>query len=120
MYQKMLSMEQPYYISSAEKIGSFEKHRHPEIEFSYCLSGSYPVIVNDKTHTLKSGELLIIGSMVAHEFPVNDCETSRALVIEVGPMLLSEYFDILVRITANNPILKVDKENHQELHNLFK
>ena len=119
IYQKMLLGKQPYFINSSERIGSFEKHRHPEIEFCYCFSGSYPITIENTTHILKHGELAIIGSMVAHEFPENNCETCRALVIEVGPVLLAEYFNILVSVTEKNPIIKVDKENNCELFDLF-
>ena len=119
LYQKMLLGEKPYFISFGRRLCSFENHRHPEIEFSYCVSGSYPVMINNKTHILKRGDLAIIGSMVAHEFPKNDGENCNSLVIEAGPVLLTEYFDLLTRITARSPIIKVDEENNRELFDLF-
>ena len=48
LYQKLLSGEKPYHIFIGEKIGGFEKHRHPEIELTYCDSGSYTIIINNK------------------------------------------------------------------------
>ncbi len=120
LYQKLLSGKQPYSIINAKKALAFQKHRHPEIEFSYCVSGSYPIIINNEPCILKEGELSIVGSMVSHEIPKNHPDDCHVLVIEVGPVLLTGYFDMLARITSENPILKVDKNNNKELYNLFK
>lgn len=120
IYQKLLSGKRPYHINNAEKINSFEKHRHPEIELSYCVKGTYPILIDNVPHTLKQGELAIIGSMVAHEIPKNDDDTCRTLVIEIGPVLLSGYFDMLAQATMQNPIFKVDEKNNKELFDIFK
>ncbi len=119
LYQKLLSGEKPYHISIGEKISSFEKHRHPEIELSYCISGSYSIIINNKKFELSEGDLALIGSMTAHEYPENTKDSS-VLVIEVGPVLLSGYFDLLARSTSENPILKINKNNSKELYSLIK
>ena len=119
LYQKLLSGEKPYHIFIGEKIGCFEKHRHPEIELSYCIRGSYSIIVNNKKCELSEGDLAVIGSMTAHEYPENTGDCS-VLVIEVGPVFLSGHFDLLARSTSENPILKIDKNNNKELYSLLK
>ena len=120
IYQKLLSGKRPYHINNAEKINSFAKHRHPEIELNYCVSGTYPIIIDNALYTLNKGDLAIVGSMVAHEIPKNEDETCRTLVIEFGPVLLSGYFDMLAQATMQNPVLKVDEKNNKELYYIFK
>ncbi|MBE7026784.1 MAG: AraC family transcriptional regulator [Ruminococcaceae bacterium] len=120
LYQKMLLGEKPYSISkSCNKIGKFEKHRHPEIEFNYCIEGEYSIVVDNEEKRLKQGDLIIIGSMESHEFPGKNSDDCRNLVFEVGPVFLLEYFNLFVNITAQNPIIKVDENNNQKLFNMF-
>lgn len=120
LYQKLLLGKQPYFINNVEKIRSFEKHRHPEIELSYCISGSYPIIINHELHILKQGELAIIGSMITHEIPESNSKNCCALVIEVGPGLLLEHFDVLACAISESPILKVDENINKDLYSLLK
>ena len=116
----MLLGEQSYYISKKlGKIGRFEKHRHPEIEFNYCVSGEYSIIVDNEEKTLKKGDLIIIGSMEAHEFPGKNSDDCRTLVFEIGPVFLSEHFNLLVNIAMQNPIIKVDEKNNKKLFDMF-
>ena len=69
IYQKLLVGKCPYLVSVGGKIDTFVKHRHPEIELNYCSGGTCPVNVDNKKYVLKSGELMVIGSMIAHEYP---------------------------------------------------
>ena len=118
IYQKLLAGEKPYFICDTGMNKGFEKHRHSEIELSYCISGSYPIIINNEMHILKQGDLAIVGSMVAHELPKCNNKERRALTIEVGPVLLSKYFDMLACATSESPILKSDEKN-KELYDLL-
>lgn len=119
IYQKLLVGKCPYLVSVVGKIETFAKHRHPEIELNYCFGGTCPVIVEGKKYTIKSGELLVIGSMTAHEYPENTDETCRMMVIELGPVLLPGYFEMLVKATSENDVMKVDPNNKSELYTLF-
>lgn len=116
----MLLDQHPYYICNPSGVvGEFEKHRHPEIEFNYCYKGEYSIIIDNEEIVLKQGELLIVSSMEAHEYPGKKSEDCRALVFEVGPIFLTEYFDLLANIASQNPIIKVDEENNKELYDIF-
>lgn len=119
LFQKMLLDEQPYHVSINKRMKSFEKHRHPEIELNYCIEGEYSIIINNEEHIIKQGELIIIGSMEAHEYPEKSRGDCRMLVIEVGPILLSRHFNLLVNIALSNPILKVNSKSNPELHSMF-
>ncbi len=119
LYQKMLLDQQPYHVCITKRMKSFEKHRHPEIELNYCIEGEFAVIINNEERVLRQGDLVIIDSMEAHEYPEKNRTDCRMLVIEVGPILLSRYFDLLVNIATTNPVLKVDEKNNKELYAIF-
>ncbi len=116
LYQNMLIGEMPYRVFIGETY-KFENHKHPEIELSYCVSGSYEIIMNNVTYKINEGELAVIGSMISHEFP-DDGDAVR-LTIEVGPVFLSGYFEALTDVTANNPVLKINTDKHKEIYILI-
>ena len=115
LYQDMLSGDRPYFIGIGG-VGQFENHKHPEIEISYCIEGSYEITVNNVRYVLEKGDMAIIGSMISHEFP--GAADAQGLTIEVGPVLLAEYFEALTEVTVNNPILKINTEKHHEIYSL--
>ncbi len=90
LYQKLIVGRDPYFVN-AEKATAFTEHRHPELELSFCLSGSYGVIVNKKYCRVKSGCLVLIAPMTPHEFPED--EEGKRLTAEVGAGFLGGYFD---------------------------
>lgn len=117
LYQKLLSGEYPYKVR-AGSIDGFQKHRHPEIEIAYCLDGSYDIVINNTCYNLKKGDLAIIGSMVAHEYLPN--EKNYMLVIEVGPVFLSGYFNAFVNTVFEQPVITVHPDKEESLYNLLK
>lgn len=112
IYQKLLTGNKPYYLSGIRRSKSFHLHRHPEIEFFYCLKGRCALLVNKVRYELTAGDLLLIGSMNAHEFAEDQGSLCLTVAMEVGPLFLGEYFDPLAKITAKNPRLSLeDPEN---------
>lgn len=114
LYQKLLMGSKPYRISFAA-MKTFEMHRHPEIEFLYCLEGSCDITINRRTFRLVAGDLIFVGSMLPHE--VLHSENYRMLVLEVGPVLLGEYFQPLAKTSPTEVLLP--RESCPELHALF-
>lgn len=45
LFQNLLMGSKPYHIAIG-RMNGFQMHRHPEIEFLYCLEGSCDVVVN--------------------------------------------------------------------------
>ena len=115
LYQNLLMGSKPYHIAIGG-MNAFELHRHPEIEFLYCLEGSCDIVVNRRACHLTAGSLAFIGSMQPHE--ILKSEACRTLVIEVGPVLLGEYFEPLAKLNFPHPLLPHDA--HAELHALFR
>lgn len=90
IYQKLLMGKNPYFVSCGQG-GYFPNHCHPEIELSYCIEGSYTIIIDGKKHTISRGQLAFIKPMVSHEY-LESKEKSPRLTIELGSGFLSEFF----------------------------
>ena len=118
LYQNLLIGESPYH-ASVDIMGDFEEHRHPEIEFSFCMQGSYPMYTGTQKFTVKKGDLSIIGSMVSHGFPPNPDDTCRVLTLEVGPAFLSEYFELFSKGFSDIKVFSLDDEKYDELKTLL-
>ena len=119
LYQTLLTDERPY-AALIGKMHGFENHRHPEIEMSYCVQGSYDIIIDKKRYTMHPGDLALIGSMTPHEVPPNEYNGQLSLTIEVGPVLLGEHFKTLVSATLSNPVFNLYDRNEEKLNSLFK
>ena len=52
IYQKLLMGSKPYFVSVGNA-SAFEIHRHPEIELSFCMEGTYDIICENKNHIVK-------------------------------------------------------------------
>ena len=112
LYQTMMLGKNPYYVA-AGKLVYCQQHRHPELELSFCLSGSYRIIIEKKEYFLREGDLAIVNSMEAHEFPDPAGTPGRMLTIEVGPKLLLEYFDPFSKVKLPIPVFHLkDIDGH--------
>lgn len=49
-----------------------ESHRHEHIEMSYVLSGSINETIDNRTITLKKGDLIILDTVTSHELSIAD------------------------------------------------
>ena len=115
LYQTLLIGEHPYYVR-AGTMHKFEEHRHSEIEIIFCLKGNFDILVSNTSYSIREGELVFISSMAAHEVPKNGADFH--LLIEVGSMLLSEYFEALAGKAPENPIFSFT--DNKELSALVK
>lgn len=121
LYQKLLVENNSYllYISNA---CDFELHRHPEIEISYCLKGSYSITVNNEIYRLNEGDLVIINAMVAHEFHQDELSVGRSLTIELGPSFLREHFSVIANLNFDIKVfhLKADGRDNKSRETLLR
>ncbi|MBQ7335543.1 MAG: AraC family transcriptional regulator [Clostridia bacterium] len=102
LYQKMLGRDKSY-VAFVCGIGNFAVHRHPEIELSYCLEGSYELYIEHTVYRMQKGDLAMIGAMSAHEYAGDG--NNRCLTLEVGPMFLESYYSALSKASFSSPIL---------------
>jgi len=75
-----------------EKAVPFGEHRHPEIEISWCIRGSYGIRVGSRSVLLQPGDLAIVKPMAAHAFPEDASAGGQRMTLEVGPAMLGEHF----------------------------
>lgn len=94
LYQKLLTGEAPYrfFCGCYSNDKGFQEHRHPEVEFIYCKSGSFDIKIERQVYTVTEGKLVIVAPMEAHELFYNSSPRQTA-VIEVGPLLLRTKFN---------------------------
>ena len=118
LYQKMLTGDKPYY-TALRSMTYFKKHKHPEIEIAYCLEGEYDVIINNVNYHIKEGDFVIIGSMISHEILCDELKKNLVLVIEVGPIMMENYFSIFSKSNFPNPVINLNSDSHGELKNLL-
>ena len=91
LYQNILGEHAPYQAFVGTMSG-FPAHRHADLEFSYCLSGEFSVLLDRTPHTVRAGELLLVAPMVLHEIPTSHDPDRRVLTVVLGPSLLREDF----------------------------
>lgn len=118
LYQNML-MGNDAYLVSFHHMKGFQRHRHPEFELSYCVKGNYDVILNGISYHLKEGNMAVVSSMASHEFPQTTDPDCKALTIEVGPVLLANYFNLLLEGKATEPIIDLNLPKNHELRSLL-
>jgi len=118
LYQNMMMGNDAYLVSFHHMTG-FPRHRHPEIELSYCIKGSYDVILNGISYHLKEGDMAVVASMASHEFPQTTDPDCMALTIEVGPVLLASYFNLLLEGKTTEPIIDLNLPENRELRSLL-
>lgn len=109
LYQKLLSGTEPYFVQIQQN-ESFELHRHPEVELSYCFKGKYDITVNQTKFILNEGDLAIVTPMTPHELGKELSSNNLRLTIEIGPALLGEQFYPFISMDPNNCIFSL-KDN---------
>lgn len=122
LYQKLLSGTEPYFVQIQQN-ESFEMHRHPEVELSYCFKGKYDITVNQNKYILNEGDIAIVTPMIPHELGKELSDNNLRLTIEIGPALLGEQFYPFISMDPNKSIFpfKTQQNNpvYTELHTLL-
>jgi AraC-like DNA-binding protein len=114
IYQKLLMGSKPYFVSVGNA-SAFEIHRHPEIELSFCMEGTYDIICENKRYSLTFGDFAVILPMTGHEIP-RDNSMCKSLTIEVGYTLLGDYFEAFTNCNSHCLIYKKSELQHSALY----
>ena len=119
LYQKILMGEEPYYLSLGD-FGEFREHRHADMEFSYCISGGFDIIVDKKLYHIKEGQIILISPMASHEIPPPN-EERLVLTTVVGSSFLKKHFGSFSRSSFSSYVMTLDKskEQHRRLADLL-
>lgn len=105
LYQNILDESAPYRVFVASMSG-FPAHRHADMEFSYCLTGEFEIILDRRPYTVHAGDLLLISPMVSHEIPPSYAPERRVLTGVLGPSLLREEFSLFSEVPFPSPLLR--------------
>lgn len=107
LYQKILMNEMPYDLFLSE-FGAFTEHRHADVEFNYCIRGSFDIIIDKKKYRVNEGELALISPMTSHEIPGSDSSDRLVLTTIVGSTFLREHFGAFAKSVFTSPILSLN------------
>ena len=118
LYQKLLIKNDSYliYVCDAK---DFQVHRHPELELSYCLEGSYTIGVSNTRYDLNKGDLVVVNSMVAHEAFQNGLPLGRRLTVEFGPSFLKEHFSKVANLDFDISVFHLNQETNPAFRTLM-
>ena len=122
LYQKLLMRSMPYHVGVSTNGTDFEVHRHPELEFNYCHSGSgYNVIIDGRSYEMISGRLAITGSMIGHEYIRNNGNLTDAisLTVTVGSVFLGEYYAPFSNAVFKCPVFDLNGSEFDELRGVL-
>lgn len=120
LYQNLLIGPRPYRVGVFRKGINFRNHRHPDLEFNFCISGGgYELSIGGNPYKMQAGMLAIIGSMVDHQY--FGCESSDAfhVSITVGSVFLGEYFDPFAKAIMEDPVFDLSTEEFRDLRETF-
>jgi len=122
LYQKLLKGDKPYYINIGRRVSGFVEHRHPELEFCWCIDGELLIDIDKRNYRLKTSQLAIVGSMTPHSLPKDQPGTGVAMTIVCGPTLLLGFFEPFSKAHFTDPVVDLDEHPELEeiLHNLEK
>ena len=120
LYQKILSNDSPYKMTIGP-FRKFDEHRHPDIEFHYCIRGSFDILIDKTLYHLNEGEVALVGPMVSHEVPDAPDNSRLVLMTIVGHSFLKKHFDLFSNSSFLSPVCKLneDSEEHKKLRELF-
>lgn len=118
IYQKLLSGTEPYFVQ-VQQNESFEMHRHPEVELSYCAKGKYDIIINGTEYVLNEGDIAIVTPMTPHEVGKKFSNNNLRLTVEIGPALLGEQFYPFVSINPANGIFLLKEKQNSPIYGLL-
>ena len=104
IYQPLKANGADYSAGIIDDFSSYPLHRHVAIELMYVITGELCVLLDGQSHTVRSGELIFVGSRHSHF--VSACQEGTVfLLIEFGPIFTHNHFDGIAALTPREPVL---------------
>ena len=122
LYQKLLMKADSYTLGYSKRGTKFQRHRHPEFEFNYCLSGDgYKTVIDGTEYEMSEGMLLAVGGMEGHEYEYTSSLPSSAVTVTlvVGSVFLGEYYEPFSKAIFKSPVFNLKEERYAELKSIF-
>jgi len=103
IYQQLVNGKAPYVLEFVNLHG-MPVHFHVELEITYCIQGDFRIMQDGRSFHVRSGDIVIIGSNITHEYLVS--EPTNILLLEIGPMFLKSHFTCVSEISFENPVIR--------------
>ncbi len=116
LFQPILNYSAPY-IAVVRTMNGFGIHAHHEIEMLCGIDGAFTVAVNGRQFAVEPGQLLVIGSMAAHELLCR--QPATVLLIELGYTFLQNSFSSFSASCPDAWLLSPDSEPSHEIKPLL-
>ncbi len=120
LYQKILTGETPYHVRVCD-LDAFGEHRHADMEFNYCISGDFDIIIDKNLYHIKAGEIAVISPMVSHGIPQSEYRGKRVLTVTLGASFLKKHFTRFSKNQFPSPVCVLSdlSEAHKKLRLLL-
>ncbi|MBO5452450.1 MAG: helix-turn-helix transcriptional regulator [Clostridia bacterium] len=108
------------YTTFIHKPAPYYEHVHMEYELTFCLKGSYTLIIDKTPYEMHEGDFSIVDPMHSHEIPDMPMDSDTlCLVIIVGPSMLENFFKSLASKTTDTPVFNINTPKHKTFVNLL-
>lgn len=93
-------------------------HSHESFEIALCLSGQGRILINDRTYTVESGNLILIGGKVSHQYvlwggKIEHCQIH--VPYETLWTLSDEGTNLIKIFEAAGPVIELSPSESEEL-----
>jgi len=107
LYQKILSDVKPYQLFIGPNSG-FGEHRHGDLEFNYCVKGSFEVVIDKVCYRVSEGQMSLIGSGLSPSFPRTASKEHLVFTGILGASFLKSHFHRFSVSEFSSPILDLN------------
>jgi len=102
----------PYSVTIARGMGSFQSHRHPDIELIMCLDGEFIATADEVQYPVSAGDIFFASSMMPHGIISTGCMKS-SLLINIGPVFSTQLFSQIERLRTDAPVISHDDDREE-------
>ena len=112
IYQPLNTGGTDYSAGIITGFSSYPLHRHVAVELMYVMTGELSILLDGESHTAHEGDLIFVGSRIAHSVTAC-CEGTVFLLIEFGPTFARNGFEGIAALAPREPVRRAD--THPEM-----
>jgi len=78
------------------------------------MAGEYTVVIDNREHCLRTGDLMVVNPMTAHEYLEDSSASACIMTVVAGPSFLGDYFESFASMAPNASVfhLREDKDSN--------
>ncbi len=108
----------PYRIRIGT-LSKFPEHRHADIEFNFCIEGSFDILIDKKKYYVGKECMTLIGPMSSHEIPSQSDNGRSVMTVIVGTSFLRKHFNAFSKYPFSSAVIDLCDEEHDRLKELI-